>query len=145
MSEGNIESIIRDFREAIEKGNVEKTLSFLTEDVVWVVPEGTFRGKEEVKRLLNWWAQVSKTRFKDTGIGIMVKGNKAVYEYVVEAESREGKYETLGICIYEFKNEKIQSHRVLYDRLSAAKQSAKGVVAQRVVNTVVNRWEKGLH
>ena len=52
MSEEEIVRVIRDFVEAIMKRDMEKTLSFLTEDVVWDQPEGIFKGKQEVKRLL---------------------------------------------------------------------------------------------
>ena len=52
MSEEKIVNIIRDFVEVYMKRDVEQTLSFLTEDVVWVQPEGTFKGKAEVRRLL---------------------------------------------------------------------------------------------
>jgi len=147
MSEKKIESIIRSFVEAVEKRDEEKTLSFLAEDAVWVAPEGTFKGKEEIKRLLTWMAQSARDiKFRDTGIGIMVKGNKAVYEYVIEAVTSEGiTFETPGICVYEFSDEKIEQHRVLYDRLSIGKQVAKGWFAKRVVNSLIARGEKGLH
>jgi ketosteroid isomerase-like protein len=59
MSEEKMEGLIRGFVEAFAKGDVEKTLSFLAEDAVWVAPEGTFRGKEEVRRLVSWSAQSS--------------------------------------------------------------------------------------
>jgi len=146
VSEEKIESIIRDFVGAFEKGDVEKTLSFLTDDVVWVVPEGTFKGKEEVKRLLTWGAQAGRVHMRDAGIGIMVKGNKAVYEYVIEGSPTWGAtYETPGVCVYELSGEKIQQHRALYDRLSIGKQAAKGWFAKRAVDAMVNQAEKGLH
>jgi uncharacterized protein (TIGR02246 family) len=147
MSEKKIESIIRGFVEAVAKRDADKTLSFLAEDAVWVAPEGTFKGKKEIKRLLTWMAQSARdTKFRDTGIGIMVKGNKAVYEYVIEAVTSEGmKYETPGVCVYEFSGEKIEQHRALYDRLSVAKQVGKGPFAKRVINYMIKRWEKGLH
>lgn len=76
----------------------------------------------------------------------MVKGNVAIYEYIIEADPVKGaRYETPGVCIHELKNDKIQNLRAVYDRLSAAKQSAKGTVDRRVVNAVMNRWDKGLH
>ena len=146
MSEKRLESIIRDFVEAYMNRDVEKTLSFLSEDVVWTAPEGTFRGKDEAKRLITWSAQSNRQiKFRDAGIGIMVKGGKAVYEYVLEGVTQEGmKYETPGICAYEFSGEKIQQHMVIFDRLSIAKQAAKGTVEKRVINGVLSRVEKGL-
>jgi len=147
MSEEKIVSVIRDFVEAYARRDVEKTLSFLTEDVVWVAPEGTFKGKEEVKRFFTWLAQrTPNLKVRDAGIGIMVKGNKAVYEYVFEGINAEGaKFEAHGIDIYEFSGEKIQQLRYLDDRLTIAKQVAKGWLARKVVSVIVNRAEKGLH
>jgi len=146
MSEEKLESIIRDFVEAYAKWDAEKTLSFLTEDAVWVAPEGTFKGKEEIKRLLTWVAQVNRSiKFRDTGIGIIMKGNKAVYEYIIEGVTSEGvKFETPGICMYEFSGEKIQHHRALYDGLSVANQAVKGWFAKTVMNFIINQAEKGL-
>ena len=147
MSEEKIESVIRGWRAAVEKADVEKALSFVAEDAVWVNNEGTFKGKEEWKRYLTWMAKVTPdVKFKDAGIGVMTKGNKAVSQFTVEAKTSDGmRFEVLGICLYEFKNDKIQQHWSISDRLSAAKQAAKGTVAKRVVSTIVNRMEKGLH
>jgi ketosteroid isomerase-like protein len=59
MSEKIIESIVRDFGEAFVERDVERMLSFFTEDAVWVSPVGTFRGKEELRRVLTWDTQIS--------------------------------------------------------------------------------------
>jgi len=145
-SEKNVETLIRNFHDAYMKLDVDGTLSFFTEDTVWQVPEGMFKGKAEVKRYLTWAFKMNRqVKFKDAGIGLVVNGNKAVYEYMLEAVSYQGmKYETLGICIYEIDDGKIKQHTILHDRLSVAKQAAKGVVQKRVVNSLVNTMEKGL-
>jgi ketosteroid isomerase-like protein len=147
MSEEKIENCIRGWREAIEKADVEKALSFVAEDAVWVNNEGTFRGKEEWKRCLTWMTGANRDwRFKDAGIGIMVKGNKAVSQFTIEAKPHNHvKYEVPSVSLYVSKNEKIQQHWSLSDRLSIAKQSGEGIVAERVIRTVVNGMEKGLH
>ena len=154
MYEEKLVSIVRDFAEAYAKRDVEKMLSFLTEDVVWVALEGTFKGNKEVKRYLTWEAQITtqrntqrRTRARDAGIGIMVKGNKAAYEWVIEVSTSDGRrlYEVSGISVYEFNGEKIQKHGMYYDRLSTAKQMAKGWFEKMIVGTIVNRMEKGLH
>lgn len=146
MSEEKIESVIRSFIEAFEKKDVEKALTFFTEEAVWLAPEGTFKGKEELKRYMTWMNQYAPDlKMRDTGIGIMVKGNKAVYEYIVESSVEGTKYETPGICVYEFSDEKIQYHRAVYDRLSIGRQAAKGWLAKRMVRSFIERAEKGLH
>jgi ketosteroid isomerase-like protein len=145
MSEMNIETLIRNFLDAYMRLDVDGTLSFFAENANWQVPEGVFKGKE-AKRYLTWVFKVNRQiKFRDAGMGLVVKGNKAVYEYVMEAVTSEGmKYETPGVCIYEIGDGKIKQHRVLYDRLSIAKQAAKGVVSKRVVKSVLNAMEKGL-
>jgi ketosteroid isomerase-like protein len=145
MSEMNIEMLIRNFLDAYMKQDVDSTLSFFAENAVWHVPEGVFKGKE-AKRYLTWAFKINRQiKFRDAGIGLVVKGNKAVYEYMMEAVTSEGtKYETPGVCIYEIDNGKIKQHTVLYDRLSVAKQAVKGAVSKRVVNSVLNKMEKGL-
>jgi len=146
-SEEKTESVIRGWRAAIEKADVEKALSFVAEDAVWINNEGTFKGKAEWKRYLTWMAKVNTdVKFKDAGIGILAKGNKAVSQYTFEAKTLDGmKFEVLGVCVYELKNEKIQQHWAVSDRLSIAKQCAKGTVDKRLVGSLVKRMEKGLH
>ena len=149
MSEEKIESIVRDFVEAYARRDVEKMLSMLTEDVTWVQPEGTFKGKEEVKRFLSWHVQAApEFKIKDAGIGIMANGNKAVYEHVFEGSTPDGsKYTGIpAITVFEFSGERIQQqHRLYYDRLTMAKQMTKGWFGRMIVDGIVNRWEKGLH
>jgi uncharacterized protein (TIGR02246 family) len=146
MAEEKIESVIREWEAALEKADVEKALSLVAEDAVWVNDEGTFKGKEEWKRYLTWLMKVNPDmKFNDSGIGIIVKGNKAVNQYTVGAKTLDGtKYEVPGICVYEFKDEKIQQHWTISDRLSIAKQVAKGTFAKRVIRAIVNSFEKGL-
>jgi len=57
MSNEEIANIMRDFVQTMAKGDVEKTLSFLTEDGVFVDPTGTFKGKDELRRSLSGLAK----------------------------------------------------------------------------------------
>ena len=152
MSEKKIESIVNAFGEAFVERDVEKMLSFFTEDALWVSPVGTFKGKEELRRVLTWDTQIAPTvTAKLSGIGIMVKGNKAVAENFSEGWYEGKKYEVLGINVFEFSDDKIQHIRLFYDKLSIVKQVAmqyKGVTgwfAKRLVNYIVGRGEEGLH
>ena len=75
----------------------------------------------------------------------MVTGNKAVFEYVFEGVTWAGtRFETPGICVYEFSDERIQHHRALYDRLSVSKQAAPGWFANKMISYIINQYEKGL-
>jgi len=145
--------VIRDFVEAIVKQDVEKALSFLTEDVVWAQPEGTFKGKEDVKRLLAWLPKsfwYSQLKVHDAGLGILVKGNKAVYEQTIKGISAHKRaFEAPAISIFEFHGEKIQQYRTLCDRMTLGKQACGeqhigGWIDRKILGGILNTWERGL-
>jgi len=151
MSEKEIESIVREFRLAFEERDVEKMLSFFAEDAVLVAPVGTFKGKREVKHFWTWDTQVSPTETaRLSGIGIMVKENRAVSEGLSEGDFEGKKYEAPSITVYEFSDSKIQHMRLYYDKLSIVKQvtmqytGITGWFAKRLVNYIVGQAEKGL-
>jgi uncharacterized protein (TIGR02246 family) len=112
MSMEKIVGVIRRWRAALEKDDAEKALSLVTDDAIWVTSQGTFKGKEEWKRALAEMQKVAKNvKFKDGEFGIVVKGNKATSQYTLEYKTMDGmKHESLGVCLYEFKNYKIQHH-----------------------------------
>ncbi len=78
MTNEEIANIMRDFVQVMAKGDVEKTLSFFTEDAVWVTPNGTFKGKDELRRYLSTEAMQNMT-VTETGNGIIVQGDKAFF------------------------------------------------------------------
>jgi ketosteroid isomerase-like protein len=147
VPEEKLESIIRDFVEAFTKKNVDRMMSFFTEDAVWVAPEGVFSGKDEVRRYLTWYSPEDfRMKLVDAGVGVVVKGNKAVFQYTIEATSKDGvKCVTPGVSVYEFSGERIQRKTAVFDRLSIANQAAKGGLDRWVMGVVLGRLEKGLH
>lgn len=153
LSEEKIVSIIRDFVEAIMNQDVEKTLSLLTEDVIWIQPEGTFNGKEEVKRLLTWLPEsfwYSQVKVREAGVGILVKGNKAIYEQTIEGVSAHGRtFAAPAMSIFEFSGEKIQRYRTFCDRMTLGKQACGeqhigGWIDRKILGSILNTWERGL-
>jgi uncharacterized protein (TIGR02246 family) len=146
MSDEKIAGIMRDFIQALEKKDLEKVLSLCADDAVWVTPEGSFKGKGELKRYLTWFFDVGQNlKVTESGNKIIVQGNRAFYEHIVSATYQGVRTECLAICAYEFSGEKIQQMRTVQDRLSIAKQAAKGPLAKWIVNSIVKRAEKGLH
>lgn len=113
---------------------------------------GTFKGQEELKRVLTWDTQIMpNVKARRSGIGIIVKGNKAVTEDTSEGTYEGKKYEVMAITVFEFSGDKIQHIRLFYDKLSIIKQVTmqyKGVTgwfARRLLNIIGGRAEKGLH
>jgi uncharacterized protein (TIGR02246 family) len=145
MPKEELISMMRKFKDALNKKNLEKTLSFFAEDADLVNPEGEFKGKEEIKKYFKWVFEVNPDqKIIESGVKIIAEEDKAVYEHILEGTVEGMKYKILALCIYESKGDKFQHIRSIYDRLSMAKQLAKGPVAKTAVNSVINRMEKGL-
>jgi ketosteroid isomerase-like protein len=139
-------SIMRECFGAMEKGDVEKELSFWAEDGTWITSAGTFKGREELKRYMTWMAEYIKDmKITETGNGIIVQGDKAFVEHDIAGTFQGMRVEVLAMCAWEFSNEKIQRMSTVMDRLLMAKQGAKGWLAKWMVNLVVKQAEKGLH
>jgi ketosteroid isomerase-like protein len=145
MPEEKIAGIMREFVKAMAAGEVEKALSYLTDDAVWVTPYGTYEGKEANKGVLAAMSRNMKDeKVTETGNGIIVQGEKAFFEHVLSGTYQGQKFEFLGMCAYEFSGEKIKNMRTVYDRLLVASQCAKGWPARPIVNMVVKRSEKAM-
>jgi len=124
MAKEEIISIMRNFKEAYNKKDLEESLSFFTEDADWVNPDGVFKGKEEIKNYFKWaFETVPDQKVIESGVKIIAEEDRAVYEHILEGSYEGMKYQILALCIYEFKGDKIQHVRSAYDRLSLAKQA----------------------
>jgi uncharacterized protein (TIGR02246 family) len=119
INEDRIKRLMRDFIKAQEDGDVEKTLSFFTEDAEYVTPMGTFKGQEELRHYFAHTAEtIPDLTITPTGVDILVDGEEAAYEHVISGTYQGKHCEWLALCAYEFKGEKIQSLRTIFDRLS---------------------------
>ena len=145
MADEKIPGIMRDFAKTMEKGDVEKMLSFFTEDAAWVNPNGTFKGKEELRRYMTvFLGSMKDVTVTECGNGIIVQGNKSFFEHVIGGTIDGRRAEVLAMCAYEFSGDKIKEVRTTYDRLSMAQQAATGL-GKWMANMIVKQMEKGLH
>jgi hypothetical protein len=144
MTDEQMKAAIRGFLQATVEGDITKALSFLADDVIYSVPDGTFKGKDEFKYYMAALSKKFKeTKVTETGIGIITQGNVGVIEHILSGTMRGIKGEIPALCIYEFKNDKMQNIRGYDDRLALAKQGAKGFMEKMTVNMIVNTMEKG--
>jgi len=145
MPEEKIPSIMREFIKTMSDGDVEKSLAYFTEDGVWVTPNGTARGKDELRRYLTvMYDQMRDIKVTECGIGIIAQGNKAFFEHVIAGTMQGKRAEGLAMCAYEFEGDKIKETRTTYDRLAMAQQAVKGWLPKMMVNMMVKQAEKGL-
>jgi steroid delta-isomerase-like uncharacterized protein len=138
--------IIKNIIEALNKKDLTRFLSFFADDAVFNRPEGTFRGKDEIKRFYTWQSSIySELTFTEKDF--IVEGNKAVLEVAVEgtsARSGNKKQRTQALALFEFRNGKIQRVNDYYNRLLIAQQLANGWLEKTIINAVVKRMNKGL-
>lgn len=145
MSEEEMKSAVRGLNEAIQRKELEKVLSFYAEDATLDTPEDTFKGREGIRRYWAWQIQAASD-IAGTETAMMVQGNQLAALHVYDVTRIDGiRWRAPVACLYEFTGAKFQHHTLSYDRLSIAKQAAKGWLANRLVNSIVGQMEKGLH
>jgi len=145
MSEDKKAEIMREFVKTFEANDFEKAESLCTDDLVFEMPIGTFKGKEELRHYFNWKAEnIKDYKVTEAGNGILVQGDKAFFEHILSGTMQGEKAEFLAMCAYEFSDDKIKTVRVLFDRLSLAEQASSKWIEKKFVNTIVNQMQKGL-
>ena len=136
-------TIIREYEKAKADMDLEKAFSYLTDDVVLVTPNGTYKNKEAIKNFLITMAKDMKdTKVTETGNGIIVQGDKAFFERVISGTFQGQKYIVPTMGAYEFSGNKIKAVRDIGDRLLVAQQAAKGWLPKTMVNMIVRQMEK---
>ena len=146
LESGEPHAVIQNILEAFNKKDLTRMLSFFADDAIFIRPEGTFKGKEEIKRFYTW-EYSNYSEIKLTEKDFVVEGNKAVVELISEGTSARGgnkKQRIQVLTLFEFRNGKVQRVDDYYDRLLIAQQLANGWFEKKVVNGVANRMRKGL-
>jgi len=145
MPDEKYAEMMKEFVKSLEANDIEKALSFCTEDITFVSPYGTYVGKEKVRLYLVWMLDtLQNMKFTETGVGILVKRDKAVYEHIITGKHEGSELEFLAICTYLFENEKIKEVRDVFDRLTMADQAVKGWLPKKMVGAIVQQSRKGL-
>ena len=49
-----INTLINNYIHSFEEKNIEKTLSYFTEDATWIVPQYKIKGKKEIEEYILW-------------------------------------------------------------------------------------------
>jgi len=144
MADVQTETVMWDFPRALDAADVDRAATSLAGDAVWVTPDGTFRGKEQLRAYLGrLFRRAKHMRMVECGNGMMVQANRAFVEHVVAGTIGSARAEYLTLSAWELKDGKIKGIRTVYDRLSLAKQVAKGWLAKWLVDLLIGRTERG--
>ena len=147
IERGKLEVLVRGVVDAFNRKDLEGLLSFFADDAVMVRPEGTFHGKDEIRRFYVWnfVGYLQNTLFEKD---LVVEGNKVVLEFVSEAtivrSGKKLKQHLPGMVMFEFKDGRVQQVHDYYNKLLGAQQLANGWFEKTIINAVVKRMEKGL-
>ena len=145
MSTEKKTEVMRTFVKCFEEMDVEKALSLVTEDVTWTTPFGVFKGKEEVKRYLDWNGSNSKeVKFTESGPGILIQGDVASYEHRISGIMQGEQVDFLAMCTYQFEGDQVKEMKTVFDRLEIAEQATSTWLPKKIVNTLVSQLNKGL-
>jgi ketosteroid isomerase-like protein len=145
MTEEQIKNTVRNYLQVSASGDVNRSLLFLAKDSEVITGGQTFKGIDEIRKYLTWMSSNTKDfKVTETGMGIVAEANTAVVEHIISGIARGKRLEIPAVCIYEFKNDRIQSIRGFNDRLGMARQAARGPFERWMVNMMINASEKGL-
>ncbi len=105
--------------EALRVGDVEKTFMYDADDMVMSGPNGTFRTRDEQRRVLKGeTGQFSDIRFTERSL--LIDGNRAVYEFDAEGAMPDGRGLKMSrATFFVFEGGKIKETRSYFDRHSS--------------------------
>jgi ketosteroid isomerase-like protein len=127
---------------ALNNRQVDKAMELFADDASWIVmPGGTCYTKEEIRRYFEKIMRTyDKLIFKDIHPPV-VASNMLTHEFTIEV-TRQGREGFIpAVVVMELNNGRITQGRYYVDKLEAAKQLARGLVAKRAVAAVAKEVE----
>ena len=152
LSEQRITELVERYEAASERRDVQAMLELFADDAVIVIAPGAFRGKEGIRRVLEWDVRTSPVvHYRPLGLGLLIVGTIAVREVMVETAYEGIRYEYANLVAFEFDDDgKIRARRTYYDKLGITQRIAgplpgiQGCLLRLMVNSLVSQGEKGL-
>jgi ketosteroid isomerase-like protein len=144
QSPDKIRQVAMHFDKAVESGDIEAILSGFTDDCEIELLGIKLRGREGVKKWLNWlYKHIAEIKF--IPVTIMVDGDTFFEEFVVKAKLHNGaeaQSRQAEVLVYE--DYKIRSLRLYFDRLDFADSVAKGIIGKTIVRQLTRASLKDL-
>jgi len=135
--------ILSDLHAAINSRDVDRAMSLFADDASYIMmPGGRCSSKDEIRKYFEKMMKTyEKLLFRDIQPPV-VSGEMATHEYMIDLKLRDGPEGTVpALVVAEFRNGRITEIRQYVDKLEAAKQLAKGLVAKRAVASVAKQVE----
>jgi predicted SnoaL-like aldol condensation-catalyzing enzyme len=144
MSFTNNKSIAEQFvEEVLNKGNLDKIKNLITPNIVWHGQYKEVKGLKSIKK----WIALERSIFSDMQFNIVdniAEHDKVAIRWKLQARLKKKhthqKFQTMGISIFHFEDDKIKEAWIVFDALNPALQM--GVVD--VVPTEVQKVKKDM-
>jgi predicted ester cyclase len=129
--------------EVLNKGNLDKIKNLITPNIVWHGQYKEVKGLKSIKK----WIALERSIFSDMQFNIVdniAEHDKVAIRWKLQARLKKKhthqKFQTMGISIFHFEDDKIKEAWIVFDALNPALQM--GVVD--VVPTEVQRVKKDM-
>jgi ketosteroid isomerase-like protein len=145
MDASQIKALAKALDDAIENEDVEKVLSFFTEDCETELLGLRLEGRQGLKRALDWM-YMHVTNITLTPITILIDDSVFFEEFLVKAKTHKGKrleVKQAEVLIYN-EDYLVTSLRLYFDRLLLADTMATNFVDRILLNKVIKSSLKGL-
>jgi ketosteroid isomerase-like protein len=115
------EAMMQDWKVALESLDLEKTMSFYADDIVWddAAAKDLLTTKSEVMEMFRWFYGLTNMRMDVTFYFISGDGKWATAEWTWSGTEGALNYSIKGISILEIRDDKIVRETIYYDRTSS--------------------------
>ena len=138
-----IRKVAKDLDDAVEKHDIESVLSCFLDDCEVEVFGIVLKGKDHLKKALNWlYDMVGEIKFEP--IIIMVNDDVFFEEFILKGRKHDKKFEVKAAEVLIYKDYKVKTLRLYFDRLQVAKVISKGFFEKFVLNMIDKKSLKGL-
>jgi ketosteroid isomerase-like protein len=139
-----IREVAMDFDNAIEARNIDLMVEAFTDDCEIELLGITLHGKDGARKWADWLIN-SVPDITFTPVTILVDGNVFFEEFLVTGTLPNGTVvESKQAEVLVYKNYKIKSLRLFFDRLDFADLVADGFFSKRVIGMIKSRSLRGL-
>jgi ketosteroid isomerase-like protein len=137
MTETRIRQLAAELDEAIEQHDVDKVVTFFSQDCEIETIGLTLKGHDGARKWMSWLvAQLPNISFKPRVI--LVQGNLLIEEYAALTKTEDGTdIESKQCEVLEYENDKLKSLRIYFDRLDFAEYTAKNWFQKAVVRRMI--------
>ena len=144
QEKNKILQLAADLDNDLESQDVERVLNYFSEDCQIELLDITLEGISGVKRWLNWFLNMFETiRFE--AINIIVKDDVFFEEFFIYVSLKNGKRMNAKMAeVLVYKNYKIRSLRLYFDRLVFAEAAIDSYIAKKLINLIKKRSSEGL-